>query len=117
TAPALGGGVTQPGFAQVTFTTQAFEFGPVLDVIPYVSADGYTIQMTIIPTLTQFLGYDDAGGFINQIQSSTGNTVGGAIQSTTPLPRFRLRQVATSVNVWDGQTVVIGGLLSEEVTK
>jgi type II secretory pathway component GspD/PulD (secretin) len=33
------------------------------------------------------------------------------------LPRFRVRQVATSVNVWDGQTVVIGGLLSETVTK
>ena len=40
--------------------------GPVLDVIPYVCADGYTIQMTIIPTYTEFLGYDDPGGFAVQ---------------------------------------------------
>jgi general secretion pathway protein D len=98
-------------------TTQPFEFGPVLDVIPYVSADGHTIQMTIIPTLTRFDGYDDPGVYTSQIQSGSGNTVGNALTLPTPLPRFQLRQVATSVNVWDGQTVVIGGLLSETVRK
>jgi len=30
---------------------------------------------------------------------------------------FRLRAVTTSVIVWDGQTVVLGGLLSETVSK
>jgi len=35
----------------------------------------------------------------------------------TPLPNFRLRQVVTSAIVWDGQTVVLGGLISENVTK
>ena len=34
----------------------------------------------------------------------------------TVLPRFTVRQVASSVNVWDGQTVVLGGLISETVT-
>ena len=31
------------------------------------------------------------------------------------LPDFTLRQVITTVNVWDNQTVVIGGLISEQV--
>jgi general secretion pathway protein D len=33
------------------------------------------------------------------------------------LPRFRLRQVTTSAIVWDGQTIVLGGLLSEDVAR
>jgi general secretion pathway protein D len=31
------------------------------------------------------------------------------------LPHFRLRQVVTSVTVWDAQTVVIGGLMSDSI--
>jgi general secretion pathway protein D len=34
-----------------------------------------------------------------------------------PLPRIRVRQVVTSATVWDGQTVVLGGLISEDVKK
>jgi len=34
-----------------------------------------------------------------------------------PLPKFRLRQVATTAMVWDGQTVVLGGLIAENVNK
>ncbi|MBI1176030.1 hypothetical protein GC207_01170 [bacterium] len=118
TGGAVAGAVTQTGsFTSQQPTTQTFEFGPVLDVLPSVSADGYTIQMTIIPTLTQFIGYDDSSAFVAQIQSATGNTVGTPLTASTPLPRYRLRQVATTVNVWDGQTVVLGGLLSESVTK
>jgi general secretion pathway protein D len=34
-----------------------------------------------------------------------------------PLPRLRVRQVVTSCNVWDGQTVVLGGMISEDIRK
>ena len=33
------------------------ETGPVLDVVPYVLSDGYTINLTLIPSLTDFAGY------------------------------------------------------------
>jgi general secretion pathway protein D len=33
------------------------------------------------------------------------------------LPHFRMRQVTTSVTVWDSQTVVLGGLMTDSVTK
>jgi general secretion pathway protein D len=98
---------------------EPFEIGPVLDVVPYVSADGYTIQMTIIPTVKEFLGYDDSGQFVAQIQSAASGQAGAAppLVQPIPLPIFRLRQVATSAIVWDGQTVVLGGLISENVIK
>jgi type II secretory pathway component GspD/PulD (secretin) len=97
---------------------EPFELGPVLDVVPYVSADGYTIQMTIIPTIKEFIGYDleNAQLFASQVQS-VGTTAGNPLSQITPLPIFRLRQVVTSANVWDGQTIVLGGLISENVTK
>jgi len=38
--------------------------------------------------------------------------VGLPITAQLPLPRIRLRQVTTSAIVWDGQTVVLGGLIS-----
>lgn len=113
-----GGAIPQqPGFGGFNFSTQALPFGPVLDVVPYVSADGYSVQMTIIPTLTEFIGYDDPGAFIPQIQVAAGNTVGVPLTAQLPLPRLRARQVTTSVTVWDGQTVVLGGLIAEDVQR
>jgi general secretion pathway protein D len=113
-----GGGVGGVVAPSVNYPTATLPFGPTLDVVPYVSADGFTIQMTIIPTYTEFLGYDPPGQFIPQAQAATSG--GGAAVPLTaqlPLPHFRVRQVTTSANVWDGQTVVLGGLISESVTK
>jgi general secretion pathway protein D len=86
-----------------------------------VSADGFTIQMTIIPTITEFLGYDDPGAFVPSAAAISGgagvNLANQTLTATLPLPKFRLRQVTTSAIVWDGQTVVLGGLISDDVTK
>jgi general secretion pathway protein D len=94
-------------------------FGPTLDVIPYVDADGFTIEMTLIPSYTEFLQYDDPGQFVPQVQSASSGVGGVAtpITAQLPLPHFRVRQVTTTVVVWDGQTVVLGGLIAENVTK
>jgi general secretion pathway protein D len=86
-------------------------------VIPYVSSDGYTVQMTLIPTLTEFLGYDDPGQFSILAQGGAGGTVGSSLRAPVALPRLRVRQVTTSTIVWDGQTVLLGGLISERVSK
>ena len=93
--------------------TQLLPFGPILDVVPYISADGYTIQMTLIPSITEFVGYDDPGQFVPTAITAQGTP----ITAVLPLPRFRLRQVTTSAIVWDGQTIVLGGLLAEDVIR
>ncbi|MBM3836452.1 MAG: hypothetical protein FJ398_00585 [Verrucomicrobia bacterium] len=113
----LGGGGGGAVAAASNFTPQPVPLGPQLDVLPTVSADGYSIQMTLMPTFVEFLGYDDPGPFIPQAQSAAGNTLGQPLTAILPLPKFRLRQVITSANVWDGQTIVLGGLIAEDVTK
>ena len=99
----------QAGTSAITFTTQPVEVGPILDVVPYVLSDGYTINMALIPSVTLFDGYQTPP----PIPSVTGNL--NVVQLPVVLPYFTVRQVVTSVNVWDNQTVVIGGLISSEV--
>ena len=52
--------VVQPGISAITPITQQMEIGPMLDVVPYVLSDGYTINLTLIPSLTEFNGYRHA---------------------------------------------------------
>lgn len=101
--------VTQPSVSAITPTTQQVEVGPILDVVPYVLADGYTINLTLIPSLTEFNNYDTPPN----IASVTGSL--NVVQLPVILPDFTIRQVVTTVNVWDNQTVVIGGLISSQV--
>ena len=103
--------VNNVGAPSVTPFPEQMELGPVLDVIPCVLSDGVTINLTLIPTLMEFAGYDNP----NEVKSS-GILPPGTIMVPTVLPRFTVRQVVSTVNVWDGQTVVLGGLLSETVT-
>jgi general secretion pathway protein D len=116
-AAALLGGVTaaqaqvinnpvQP--SAITPQQQQVEVGPVLDVVPYVLSDGYTINLTLIPSLTEFNGYDNP-------PSIPGVNVANVVQVPTILPDFIVRQVVTTVNIWDNQTIVLGGLISSSV--
>ena len=107
-----GGNVVQNQAAAINYTLDTAPYGTTLDVVPYVCADGYTIQMTLIPTVTEFIGYDNPGGFVPQIQGGNG---GLPLTGQLPLPRSRVRQVVTSCIVWDGQTVVLGGQITESV--
>jgi type II secretory pathway component GspD/PulD (secretin) len=96
------------GTSSITPNTQQIETGPVLDVVPYVLSDGYTINLTLIPSLTEFAGY--------ATPPPVANVTGGlnVVQLPVVLPDFTVRQVVTTVNIWDNQTIVIGGLISSD---
>ena len=99
-----------PGVSAITPNTQQVETGPVLDVVPYVLSDGYTINLTLIPSLVDFEGYQTPP----PIPTVTGNL--NVVQLPVILPDFTVRQVVTTVNIWDNQTVVIGGLISSSTS-
>ena len=100
-----------PGTSAITFQTQQVETGPVLDVVPDVLSDGYTVNLTLIPSDTEFIGYQNPPN----IPSVTGNL--NVVQLPIVLPAFTVKQVVTTVNIWDNQTVVIGGLISSDTAK
>src|SRR5271154_5638965 len=80
----------QPGVSAITAYTQQIEVGPILDVVPYVLSDGYTINLTLIPSLTDFNGYDTPPN----IASVTGSL--NVVQLPVILPDFTIRQVITT---------------------
>ncbi|HWY31917.1 MAG TPA: hypothetical protein VNX46_14245, partial [Candidatus Acidoferrum sp.] len=91
------------GSGSVIPQVEQVETGPILDVVPYVLADGYTINLTIIPSLTEFLGYDTPP----DEQLSRKDT---RVELPVILPRFSVRKVTTNLNLQDNQTVIVGGM-------
>lgn len=100
----------QPGVSAITPQVQQVETGPILDVVPYVLSDGYTINLALIPSLIEFTGYQSPPS-LNGFSAAGLNVV----LLPTALPQFSVREVTTTVNVWDGQTVVLGGLINSEI--
>jgi general secretion pathway protein D len=100
--------------------------GVQLEVEPTVGPDGYTIELSLSPQVTEFEGFVNYGTPIDTVApvfvgGSNGVTVGTQTveltRNTIEQPVFSVRQVDTQVTLYDGQTVVLGGLLREDVQK
>ena len=85
------------------FLTEQVECGPVFDVVPSVFADGYTLNLTITASVTEFLGYDKPTNSVTVYINGKRQT------APVPVPKLRTQKISTVVNLWDGQTVVLGG--------
>ena len=106
-------GVASTSVAITAGTPQDFtvqEVGVTLEVTPTVAADD-SIALNLKPKVTEFEGFVEYGG--------TSVALTGGLTVTVPSgffqPIFSTREVTTDVTVFDGATVVIGGLTREEV--
>jgi beta-lactamase regulating signal transducer with metallopeptidase domain/Flp pilus assembly secretin CpaC len=91
------------------FMTEQVGCGPVFDVVPYVLSDGYTLNLTTTASVTEFLGYDTATNSVTVYIDGHKQTV------PVPLPKFRTQKISTVVNLWDDQTLVLGGPVTSAV--
>ena len=110
-------------------TPTAFEtrdIGVTLEVEPVVGPDNYTIDLNLSPEVVEFEGFINYGSPIlgPTVATVLGIPVPGAQITTSVLtpntvnqPIFSTRKVTTSVSIWDGQTVALGGLIREDVQK
>ena len=94
-------------------TPTTFTMKPVgvrLEVEPTVGADNYTIDLRLLPEVTEFEGFINYGSpILNQGVVVTENVIN--------YPVFSQRKVETTVSIYDGQTVALGGLIREDVQK
>ena len=106
-------------------TPQTFETrntGVTLEVEPVVGPDGITIDLNLVPQVVEFEGFINYGSPIFAVGANTaaGISISAPVLLTSNVinqPIFSTRKVTTSVSVWDGQTVVLGGLMREDVQK
>jgi general secretion pathway protein D len=131
--PSTGGGsggiiVLSPGSITTTgvvtpTTPTAFEtrnLGVTLEVEPVVGPDGYTIDLNLSPEVVEFDGFVNYGSPIFGAQYNPLTfTIDTPILTDNVInqPVFSTRKVTTSVSIWDGQTVALGGLIREDVQK
>ena len=96
----------QPGFREV---------GVVMDVTPRIEKYN-SIALELQPKVTEFDGFIEYGGSSAMIGTSAVGSPPMIIQpSGILMPIFSVRKVNTSVTIFDGATVIIGGLTREEV--
>src|SRR5207249_6758760 len=136
---------TQPQVPSISSTTTTLVAGPVpvvvtpttpqdwetrntgvtLEVEPVVGGDSTTIDLNLVPQVVEFEGFINYGSPINAVGVNSIGGIGG-ISVSVPIeltpnvinqPVFSTRKVTTSVSVYDGQTVVLGGLMREDVQK
>ncbi len=104
----FGGSAAQSATTNLIFTT--FAFGITLSVTPQISG-GDQIRLWLNPQVTSMMGFDDfelPGAIID----------GQRLEPTTArYPRTSVQSVWTNVIVHDGDTLVLGGLVSDRTSK
>lgn len=105
-------------------TPTAFEtrnIGVTLEVEPTLGADGSAIDLNLTPQVVELTGYNRVGpgGASAIVKVPTGtfkgvpNTGVTAGPGETLQPIFSTRKITTTVTIFDGQTIVLGGLRKE----
>lgn len=111
----VGGGTTPVTPA----TPTAFEkedVGITLEVLPVVDENKQYINVTLNPVFSDFDGYVNYGSPINStVQGPLGPSTVAVTENAILMPIFSKQTLSSSVDVADGSTVVVGGLIQESI--
>ena len=97
--------------AKVVALPQNFEtreVGVILSVVPQVSEEGNIIDLNMRPEVVSEPTWYEYGVTLPDAQ-------GNEYQVRMPQPFFHRRSVETQISIYDGATVVMGGLITEKI--
>jgi general secretion pathway protein D len=86
------------------------EVGVILTVQPEVSPDGNMINLTMTPQVVTEPTWFQYGSTVRRADGSS--TI-----LNMPQPFFHVRSISTQISIYDGATVVMGGLITEDLQK
>lgn len=100
-----GAGDGDPGRTIVTSEIKTVPVGFVMSVTPQINANG-NVSLNVRPTITRIVGFvkDPAPQFLE-----------GGADIENLVPEIHVNEIESLLEVADGQTVVIGGLMTDEV--
>ncbi len=116
----LGGGSTGGSFPVTPATPTAFETrntGVTLEIEPTIGENDFVIDLRFVPEIVEFEGFVNYG---SPIQTNGTDALGNAVplvitENRIEMPVFSSRRVNTSLTIYDGYTVAVGGLMREDV--
>ena len=80
------------------------ETGPVLDVFATGLSDGYRLDLRVIPSEIEFLGYADPKGLPKRTAI---DSQGDKIELPNVMPLFKVYETTMQKTIYDGQTLVL----------
>jgi len=91
--------------------------GVRLVVKPQVTADNKTVDLSLFPEVTDFEGFINYGSAIFIANPDGGGVNGRSLLSPNDInqPVFNTRRINTKVLIRDGSTVMLGGLIRDDV--
>jgi general secretion pathway protein D len=99
-ASTIRGGVVEPS----NFETR--EVGVILSVLPDVSPEGRMINLTMTPEVVSEPEWRDYGSVFTDDE-------GNETRLRMEQPFFHTRSISTSISIYNGATVVMGGMINE----
>ena len=87
--------------------------GVRLVIKPQVASDNQTVDLSLFPEVTQFDGFINYGSVINV--ANPDGTLSLLSSNMLNQPVFDTRRINTKVLIHDGSTVVLGGLIREDL--
>jgi general secretion pathway protein D len=91
----------------------ATDLGIRLEVTATVSPNNYTISLNLHPQIRERISWQDYYSTILITNSLTNYTQ--SVVSNLKMPIFSLRDVTTNVKVYDGETLVLGGMIRDNI--
>ncbi len=115
-----GGGGSGGGFPVTPATPTAFDTrntGVTLEIEPTIGQNNFEIELRFVPEIVEFEGFINYGSPIQAPSTDVlGNPVVSVItENRIEMPVFSSRRVTTSLTIYDGYTVAVGGLMREDV--
>ena len=116
----LTGGGGGGSFPVTPATPTAFETkntGVTLEIEPTIGENDFVIDLRFLPEIVEFEGFINYGSPIQSPSTDImGNPVNAVItENRIEMPVFSKRSVNTSLTIYDGYTVAVGGLMREDV--
>ncbi|MES2440522.1 MAG: Amuc_1098 family type IV pilus outer membrane protein [Verrucomicrobiota bacterium] len=111
-----GGGGIQPVTPATPTAFQKRDIGITLEVLPVVDPGKHFVNVTLNPVFSDFDGFVNYGSPINTTTTGLlGPETVALTENAILMPVFSKQSPTTSVDVADGATIVVGGLMSEQV--
>lgn len=111
-----GGGGTFPVTPATPTSFEKRDVGIILEVLPVADANRRYVDVTLNPNITDFDGFVNYGTPINSSSDGLlGEVTTQVAENAILMPVFSVRRTNSNLVVADGATIVIGGVLKEEI--